>query len=61
MISTKLFHTRALVDIRKTTSSGERIMKPQVVLDYNKGRQGKDLSDQLSAYYTRLRRSIKWY
>ena len=36
-------------------------MKPQVVLDYNKGRQGIDLSDQLSAYCTCLRRSIKWY
>ena len=61
MISTKPSHTTALVDIRKTTPSGERIIKPQVVLDYNRGRQGTDLSDQLSAYYTCLRRSIKWY
>ncbi len=61
MISTKPSHTTALMDIRKTTPSGERIMKPQAVLDYNKGRQGTDLSDQLSAYYTCLRRSIKWY
>ena len=36
-------------------------MKPQVVLDYNEGRQGTDSSDQLSAYYTCLRKSIKWY
>jgi hypothetical protein len=36
-------------------------MKPQVVLDYNKGRQGTDLSDQLSTYYTCLRKSVKWY
>ena len=36
-------------------------MKPKVVIDYNKGRHGTDLSDQLSAYYTCLRRSIKWY
>ncbi len=36
-------------------------MKPKVVVDYNKGRQGTDLSDQLSAYYTCLRRSLKWY
>jgi hypothetical protein len=36
-------------------------MKPQVVLDYNEGRIGTDLSDQLSSYYTCLRRSIKWY
>jgi hypothetical protein len=61
MISTKPSHTTTLVDTRKTTSSDERIIKPKVVLDYNKGRQGTDLSDQLSAYYTCLRRSIKWY
>ena len=61
MVTTKPFHTTALVDIRKTTSSDERIVKPKVVFDYNKGRQGTDLSDQLSAYYTCLRRSIKWY
>ena len=39
----------------------ERIMKPQVIVDYNKGKQGADLSDQLSAYYTCLRRSEKWH
>jgi hypothetical protein len=61
MISTKSSHTTALVDTRLTTSSYERIIKPQVVLDYNKGRKATDLSDQLSAYYTCLRRSIKWY
>ena len=61
MITTKPSHTTALVDIRKTMSSDERIVKPKVVLDYNKGRQGTDLSDQLSAYYACLRRSIKWY
>ena len=36
-------------------------MKLQVVLDHNEGRQGTDLSDQLSTYYTCRRRSIKWY
>ena len=36
-------------------------MKPKVVVDYNKGRQGTDLSDQPSAYYTCLGRSLKWY
>jgi hypothetical protein len=61
MISTKPSHTASLVDVRKTTSPNKRIMKPKVVVDYNKGRQGIDLSDQLSAYYTCLRRSIKWY
>ena len=60
MITTKPSHTTALVDIRKTTSSDECIIKPKVVLDYNKERQDTDLSDQLSVYYTCLRRSIEW-
>lgn len=61
MISTRPTHSAAVVDTGKTNFQNESIMKPQVVLDYNKGRQGTDLSDQLSAYYTCLKRSIKWY
>jgi len=61
MISTKPSHSAAVVDTGKTNFPDEPIMKPKVVVDYNKGRQGTDLSDQLSAYYTCLRRSIKWY
>ena len=48
-----------VVDTRKINSENERIMKPQVVLDDNKGRIDADLSDQRSAYYPFLRRSIK--
>jgi hypothetical protein len=61
MISTKPSHSAVVVETRKINRLNERIMKPQVVLDYNEGKQGTDLSDQLSAYYTCLRRSIKWY
>ena len=61
MISSRPSHSATLVNTGKTNVQNERIMKPQVVLDYNKGKQGIDLSDQLSAYYTCLRRSIKWY
>jgi hypothetical protein len=61
MISTRPSHSASVVDSGKTNFQNERIMKPQVVLDYNEGRQGTDLSDQLSAYYTCLRKSIKWY
>ncbi len=50
-----------VVNTGNINSENERIMKPQVVLDYNEGRQGADLSDKLSTYYTCLRRSIKWY
>ena len=58
MISTKSSYS---IDSGKTNFRNEPIMKPKVVVDYNKGRQGADLSDQLSAYYTCLRRSLKWY
>jgi Transposase IS4 len=61
MISTRPSHSTTVVDSGKTNFQNECIMKPQVVLDYNEGRQGIDLSDQLSAYYTCLRKSIKWY
>jgi hypothetical protein len=60
MISTRPSHSATVVNTGNINSENERIMKPQVVLDYNEGRQGTDLSDQLSAYYTCLRKSIKW-
>ena len=34
-------------------------MRPQVIVDYNNGKQGVDLSDQSSTYYTCQRRSRK--
>ena len=58
MISTKPSRSATFVDTKKTTG---RVIKPQVVLDYNKGKQGIDLSDQLSTYYTCHYRSKKWY
>jgi hypothetical protein len=61
MISTKPSHSATVVDTGKTNKLNECIMKPQVILDYNEGRQGTDLSDQLSTYHACLRRSIKWY
>ena len=61
MISTKPSHSATLVETGITNKSNEPIMKPQVIVDYNKGKQSIVLSDQLSAYYTCLRRSKKWY
>ena len=61
MISTRPSHSASVVDSGKLNFQNESIMKPKVVLDYNKGRQGTDLSDQLSTYYTSLRKSVKWY
>ncbi|CAF4410276.1 unnamed protein product, partial [Rotaria sp. Silwood2] len=61
MISTRPSHSASVVDSGKSNIQNESIRKPQVILDYNKGRQGTDLSDQLSTYYTPLRKSVKWY
>ena len=61
MISTKPSHPVTLVKTGKTNKSNECIMRPHVIVDYNKGKQGVNLSDRLSAYYTCLRRSKKWY
>jgi hypothetical protein len=61
MISARPSHPATVGDAEQINIQNVRIMKPQLVLDYNKGRQDIDLSDQLSAYYTCLRQSIKWY
>jgi hypothetical protein len=61
MISTSPSHSTTLVDTEKTSKANEHIMKSQVIVDYNKGKQGIDLSDQLSTCYTCLRWSEKWY
>lgn len=41
--------------------NGEDKVKPLAALDYNKGNQGIDTSDQLSGYYTSLRKSLEWF
>ena len=48
MISTRPSHSASVMNNGSTDSKKEPIMKPQVALDYNEGRQGTDLSDQLS-------------
>lgn len=46
---------------RKKNRKGEDTFKPQAVIDYNKAKKGVDISDQMSSYYTCLRKSVKWY
>lgn len=61
MISTLEAHTCTLQEGRKRNKFGELIRKPDVVYSYNFAKKGVDLSDQMSSYYSNLRKSIKWY
>ena len=56
MISTK--HLAEMVEIRKKNYVCD---KPMVVADYNRGKCAVDLSDQMIAYSTPHRRTLKWY
>jgi len=40
---------------------GTQTEKPQSVLDYNAAKKGVDYSDQMSSYYSPLRKIHKWY
>jgi len=62
MLST--FHSGKLVNVKagkKRSKKGEPIQKPDCVVDYNSSMGGIDRVDQLSSYYTPLRKSLKWY
>lgn len=56
MISTK--HSAEMVEVRKKNYVCD---KPVAVVDYNKGKCAVDLSDQMIAYSTLHRRTLKWY
>ena len=44
-----------------TTPSTRSKSKPKAVIEYNKGKASIDLSDQMGAYASVLRKDIKWY
>ena len=49
------------MDSSKVNRRGERVKKPDCVIDYNQHMCGVDHMDQLMAYYTPLRKTLKWY
>ena len=61
MLSSVPEHDADLCDTGKTTRSGAEILKPKCIIAYNKAKKGVDMSDQLAAYNTSLRKSMKWY
>ena len=60
-LSTVPEHDVTLIDTGKVTRTGLPIKKPPSMLDYNKCKKGVDLSDQMSSYYSPLKKSRKWY
>jgi len=56
MLSTK--HSTEMATVHKKFYSRE---KPKVVVDYNLGKSSIDLSDQMIAYSSPLRKTLKWY
>nr|XP_018899375.1 PREDICTED: piggyBac transposable element-derived protein 1-like [Bemisia tabaci] len=57
MLSSK--HTDEMVTIQN--KKGEDVKKPAAVIEYNSGKGAVDLSDQMAAYSSPLRKSVKWY
>ena len=60
-VSTVPEHDASMVSSGKKTWQGEDVMKPKSVLDYNVAKKGVDLSDQMSSYYSGLKKNNKWY
>lgn len=54
-------HTLNVIDTNKKNRKGEKVNKPEAIVFYNKFKMGIDLSDQMSSYFSVLRRSIRWY
>ena len=55
-------HKGCMMDTgKKTRDTQEPILKPDVVLDYNKHMGNVDRSDQFVQYLAMRRRTLKWY
>ena len=60
MLTTVPEHTTEKVKAGKKNPEKET-PKPKCVLDYNDAKKGVDYSDQMTAYYSPLRKTRKWY
>lgn len=53
--------TKHSVRFQTVVKHRRQVSKPKIVVDYNKAKGAVDLSDQMTAYQTPLRKTIKWY
>lgn len=58
MISTT--HKHSMVEIQGKRANNNKI-KPACIIDYNKHMSGIDRSDQMLAYYSTPRKTVRWY
>ncbi|KAF9406815.1 hypothetical protein HW555_012954 [Spodoptera exigua] len=56
-----LLSTKHSIGFKRTYKRDKEIIKPKIVVDYNNAKSSVDLSDQMIAYSTPLRKTIKWY
>lgn len=59
MLTTK--HDASMVNTGKVNRRKEVVIKPCAVIDYNKSKQGIDLSDQMSSYHACFRKTVRWF
>jgi len=59
MLTTCESHKCSLIEV--TTRGHKSVQKPDCIISYNNAKKGVDLSDQMSAYYSCLRKTLKWY
>ena len=45
----------------KKNRQGVEAKKPKMIIDYNGGKGGVDVSDQLSSFSSSLRKTVRWY
>lgn len=53
--------TKHSTGFHTVTKRGKIVSKPKIICDYNRAKGAVDLSDQMAAYSTPLRKSVKWY
>lgn len=58
MLILSIKHSAEMTTVNKKSYSCE---KPKIVVEYNLGKSSVDLSDQMIAYSSSLRRTVKWY
>ena len=54
-------HTAAMETIVDRSGTEGSREKPSVIVDYNNGMKGVDVSDQLAQSYATPRKTVKWY